>query len=272
MKSLIGQCLCICMLVTTVVSPASAEGAEPQLVADEFREALARISVATSAKPPEAVDFPPQVARFVRVLIHETSGDSQPCIDELEILGPEGTENLALVKRGAVASASSVLAGYAIHAIEHLNDGRYGNDHSWIAATGGREWAQIELPEPATVASVVVTRDRSGQYRDRIPEVFEVLVSTDGEHWQSVAGETAPQPTGLAGFPICRSTGCPSRAGTVCCSTHFFASERRGAPFRPTTTCRLCWSIGQLSRADRRTGVASPDWSPWSGHWCSSRR
>ena len=74
MKSLIGQSLYMCMLVTTVVSPASAEGAEPQLVADEFREALARISVATSAKPPEAVDFPPQVARFVRVLIHETSG------------------------------------------------------------------------------------------------------------------------------------------------------------------------------------------------------
>jgi hypothetical protein len=63
----------------------------------------------------------------------------------------------------------------------------YKNDHSWIAATGGREWAQIELPKPATVASVMTTRDRSGHYRDRIPEVFEVLVSLDGKEWKSVA-------------------------------------------------------------------------------------
>ena len=33
----------------------------------------------------------------------------------------------------------------------------------------------------------MVTRDRTGKYRDRIPEVFEVLVSQDGQQWQSVA-------------------------------------------------------------------------------------
>jgi len=160
---------------------------EPRLVADEFQEALTRISSLAAAKPPEALDFSPQAARFVRVAIHETSGNSQPGIDELEIYGPEGQENLALAERGAVASASSLLSGYPIHQIKHLNDGRYGNDHSWIAATSGAAWVQIEFPQAASIARVIVTRDRSGKYRDRIPEVFEVQVSQDGQQWQAIA-------------------------------------------------------------------------------------
>ena len=37
------------------------------------------------------------------------------------------------------------------------------------------------------MASVLITRDRTGKFQDRIPEVFEVLVSQDGQQWQSVA-------------------------------------------------------------------------------------
>jgi hypothetical protein len=157
------------------------------LVTDEFHETLARISVMTAFKPPEILDFPPHKVRLVRLVIHETSGTAQPGIDEFEIFGPTGKDNLALAERGAVASASSLIAGYAIHTVEHLNDGKYGNDHSWIAASNKSEWVQIELPQLANVARVIVTRDRTGRYRDRIPEVFEVLVSQDGRHWQSVA-------------------------------------------------------------------------------------
>jgi hypothetical protein len=164
-----------------------AEGNETLLVADEFRATLARLSALAPVQSPEAEEFPPHEARFVRVLIHETSSRSQPGIDELEIFGPGGKENLALAKCGAVASASSLLPGHRIHQVKHLNDGLYGNDHSWIAATSGREWAQIELPKPTRVSSVLITRDRTGKYRDRIPEVFEVLVSKDGQQWQSVA-------------------------------------------------------------------------------------
>jgi hypothetical protein len=172
--------------VTAGLSPTPSRGAEPRLAADEFQETLQRISTLT-IKPPEALDFPPQQARFVRVTIHETSGNSQPGIDELEIFGPAGKDNLALAERGAVASASSLLPGYPIHQIKHLNDGRYGNDYSWIAATSGAAWVQIELPQPAAVAGVLITRDRDGKYSDRIAEVFEVLVSQDGQQWQSVA-------------------------------------------------------------------------------------
>ena len=179
--------ICVGLLLTVGLSPTWGEGSEPRLVADEFQETLARISALAPAKSLDTLEFPPLEARFVRVTIHETSGGSQPGIDELEIFGPDGKENLALARHGAVPSASSLLPGHRIHQIKHLNDGLYGNDHSWIAATSGREWAQIELSKSAKIASVLVTRDRTGKYRDRIPEVFEVLVSQDGQHWQSVA-------------------------------------------------------------------------------------
>ncbi|MFV2069498.1 MAG: hypothetical protein ACC645_21240, partial [Pirellulales bacterium] len=138
---------------------------------------------------PNAVGFSDHEARFVRFVIHASSA-SQPCIDELEVYGPEGTDNLAAAKQGAKATAGSCLAGYREHSIEHLNDGRYGNQYSWIAATTGTEWAQIELPKGATVSKVVFSRDRTGRYADRVPIKFDLLLSLDGAKWQKVKSVT----------------------------------------------------------------------------------
>jgi len=63
---------------------------------------------------------------------------SQPCIDELEVYGAGDGKNLAVAGEGAKATASSCLSGYAIHQISHLNDGLYGNSHSWIAVSSER--------------------------------------------------------------------------------------------------------------------------------------
>ena len=68
------------------------------------------------------IKFPDQRARFVRLLIHKSSAN-QPCIDELEVYGPDGKSNLALAQNGAKATASSCLPGYSAHQIAHLNDG-----------------------------------------------------------------------------------------------------------------------------------------------------
>ena len=143
---------------------------------------------------PNAVAFPPARAKFVRFVIHASSG-GQPCIDELEIYGPDGTRNLALAKDGAKASASSCLSGYPIHKIAHLNDGLYGNSHSWIAASDGEEWAEIELPQAAEVGKVVFSRDREGKYGDRLPVDFEIRLSLDGKQWttaRTVKSQGAP--------------------------------------------------------------------------------
>lgn len=158
------------MVVALWLVGAAAPGADPVFRPDQ-------------ANP---ISFAPQSARFVRVAISATSG-GQPCLDELEVYGADGKTNLALASAGAKAAASSCLAGYAYHAIANLNDGRYGNKQSWIAAAVDGQWAQIELAAPAVVSKVVLSRDREGHYRDRMPLAVEVSLSGDGQKWQSVA-------------------------------------------------------------------------------------
>ncbi len=137
------------------------------------------------AAKPNVILFPAQEAKFVRFVILESAG-GQPCLDELEVYGADASRNLALAGNGAKATASSCLPGHAIHQVAHLNDGRYGNDHSWIAAGSSGEWAQIELPQPAQVSRVIFSRDREGRFQDRLPEAFEVRLSLDGTQWRTV--------------------------------------------------------------------------------------
>ena len=142
---------------------------------------------------PNAVTFPAENARFVRLVIQATSG-SEPCIDELEVYAEKGSRNLALAKHGAKATASSCMPANPKHRIEHLNDGLYGNEYSWIAAGSAGQWARIELAEPAKVSKVVFSRDRNRQYSDRVPVRCEVQLSPDGKQWKTVkkvAGKAA---------------------------------------------------------------------------------
>jgi len=146
----------------------------------------AEIEIEISADRPNTVTFPAQSAKFIRFLIL-AAAQGQPCLDELEVFGPNSEANLALSVHGAIASASSCLPGHAIHQIEHLNDGQYGNSYSWIAAGDTGEWAQIELPEITAVDRVVFSRDRNGTFSDRLPVRCEVCISLDGAAWETVA-------------------------------------------------------------------------------------
>ena len=185
-------------VVALLVLPAAA-GMCRGRVAEELPKALGAVLDRDGAG--RSVEFPTQEARFVRLAIHRCSGAAAG-IDELEIYGPDSRDNLALGSRGAQARASSVIAGFAIHAIEHLNDGRYGNDHSWIAGTADGAWADIVLPAPARIARVAYSRDREGVFTDRQIADAEVLLSTDGQTWKSVARITGglPPPATLT-FP-----------------------------------------------------------------------
>jgi len=133
----------------------SAAPAEQREIAEEAFAARAENIAADRANNTlvTSIEFAAQEARIVRLVIRRPHAGA-PCIDELEVYGPNSLTNLALASRGAVARASSVLPGYAIHAVAHLNDGLYGNDNSWISATEGEEWAQIELPATALVGRV----------------------------------------------------------------------------------------------------------------------
>lgn len=173
--------------VLGIVVLAGAAGAGQRIrVADEVRTALGETKGAVGNEHVTTIIFPAQSAKIVRLVIHNTQGGSAG-VDELELFGSEGGENLALAVRGAIARASSVIAGYKIHAIANLNDGQFGNDHSWIAATTGEEWVEIELSKAVSVARLDFSRDRNGKFTDRYPKDVDVCLSLDGKAWSKVA-------------------------------------------------------------------------------------
>ena len=135
--------------------------------------------------------FAPVDAKFVRFSISETT-QLQPCLDELEVFTSGGkSRNIALASLGTKATASSTLPGYAIHQLAHINDGEYGNDHSWISDENGRGWVQLEFARPQLIDRVVWSRDRDNvaRYNDRLPTKYAVEVSKDGIEWNRVAGQ-----------------------------------------------------------------------------------
>ena len=143
-------------------------------------------------------DFQPVKAKWIRFTIHATNS-GEPGIDELEIYGPEDeTRNLALAGNGARASASGSLAGYQIHELEGVNDGRYGNGHCWIADK--REaWVKIELPQPALVHKVVWSRDREGKFSDRLATNYVIETALKPGVWQIVASSADRRPVAPEG-------------------------------------------------------------------------
>ena len=133
--------------------------------------------------------FAPTKARFVRMTIHATNS-AEPCIDELEIftIGAK-PENVAFASRGTKVKASSSLPGFAIHKLDHVNDGRYGNSFSWISNEPGRGWVELELPQDFEIDRIVWSRDRDpAQYKDRTATKYVFEVSLDRATWQIVAG------------------------------------------------------------------------------------
>ena len=121
-------------------------------------------------------------AKFLRFTILQSTG-GEPCIDELEIYTPQD-RNVALTTNGAKAAASGTLPGYEIHKLAHINDGRYGNERSWISSSAGSGWVQIEFPHVKTINRLQWGRDRTGRFRDRLATSFKIEVATELGKWQ----------------------------------------------------------------------------------------
>ncbi|MDB6025127.1 MAG: Protein of unknown function (DUF1553)/Protein of unknown function (DUF1549)/Planctomycete, partial [Verrucomicrobiales bacterium] len=139
--------------------------------------------------PRQNVDrFAPVTAKFLRFIVSDTTG-VEPCLDELEIYtSGENSRNVALATAGAKASASSVYPNAAIHKLEHINDGLFGNDHSWISSEAGKGWVQIEFPGAVSINKVVWGRDREERYADRLATNYKIEAGTTTNDWKVVAG------------------------------------------------------------------------------------
>ena len=138
--------------------------------------------------------FLPVKARYVRFTILKTN-EGEPCIDELEIYGPgEESPNVALASGGAKAAASGTYPDNPMHRLEHINDGRVGNERSWISNEAGAGWVQIELPETLTIDRVVWGRDRNEKYNDRLATAYKIEVAEKTNDWIPVASSDDRQP------------------------------------------------------------------------------
>ncbi len=133
--------------------------------------------------------FHPVEARYVRFTTLETVDDNrhEPCLDELEIYSAGDRQNVALASAGARATSSGNYSETGIHQLPHVNDGQYGNSHSWISNQLGAGWVQIELAEPRVIDRIAWSRDREGRFADRLSVRYRIEVSTNGEDWRLVA-------------------------------------------------------------------------------------
>ncbi|MDZ4289815.1 MAG: PSD1 and planctomycete cytochrome C domain-containing protein [Prosthecobacter sp.] len=158
----------------------------PKLIAATHRliqfEPLAGQRVAVHAR--RNIDrFKPVTTTKVRFAVLATSENNryEPCLDELEIYSTEG-KNAALDAK-VVASGSMKSSK---HRLEHLNDGHYGNERSWISNTKGTGWVELEFSQPQTIEAVVWGRDRLEKLRDRQIVKYRIEAFAD-KAWTTIA-------------------------------------------------------------------------------------
>lgn len=97
-------------------------------------------------------------ARFVRFIILETNGGS-PCLDELEVFTAEADpRNVASRDAGAHPAASLSEVIPTIHQLRNLNDGRFGNNFSWLG--GGSHVANGSVQQMVDIQHMAEAVDR----------------------------------------------------------------------------------------------------------------
>jgi hypothetical protein len=91
--------------------------------------------------------------------------------------GALGEHNLASAANGAKAFAKDVISGYVEHAIDHLNDGVYGNANSWVAGSD-ETFVGITFAQPTRFDSLAFGRDNTGVLTDRFSGLYTFQYTT----------------------------------------------------------------------------------------------
>lgn len=134
----------------------------------------------------ENVDrFPLVKTKLLRFTIQSTN-NLEPCIDELEVFNSAG-ENVALASAGTRCRSSGDTVVPDRHELRFINDGVYGNPHSWMSGETGKGWIELEFAEEQTIGRVAWGRDREGNFRDRLATSYQIEISDAEGHWQTIA-------------------------------------------------------------------------------------
>ncbi len=124
--------------------------------------------------------FAPSSARLAG-LLGSSSAPGTQAAPEL----PDGPGNFAFVGNGAKPATASSARPEPKHHSVGINDGNYGNEHSWIG-TRPHSWFEIDLGKPARVGRFKLGRDRTGGLTDRQPDRVKIETSLDGQTWRPV--------------------------------------------------------------------------------------
>ncbi|MEI7462296.1 MAG: DUF1549 domain-containing protein, partial [Pirellula sp.] len=137
-------------------------------------------------------NFPSTEVKFIRFTISATNA-AEPCIDELQVFSDN--QNVALASNGASVRSSGDYE-HPLHKLEHINDGQFGNSRSWISSLRSGGWVEIQLAKPFLVERIVWSRDRQGNFSDRLATDYRFETSLDGDKWKQVASSTDRVPFG----------------------------------------------------------------------------
>jgi hypothetical protein len=140
--------------------------------------------------------FPAIVAHAVRFTVRATNNDAEPCLDELEAWSSDGgaPRNVAAAAAGGAATSSGNYPDASKHRLANVNDGKYGNDFSWISSAAGQGWVRIDWRQATSIDRVAWGRDRLGGYADRLPTDYRIeALRTDGA-WIEVASSVDRRP------------------------------------------------------------------------------
>ncbi len=91
-----------------------------------------------------------------------------------------GAGNLS-TRSGATAFADSTLPNYPQHRVEYLNDGIYGNEHSWISNAKSSPAAGIDLGGMCRVDAIAFGRNNGGKtpHKDRCDGIYTIQYTTE---------------------------------------------------------------------------------------------
>jgi len=144
--------------------------------------------------------FTPVRAKRVRFTIRATNS-LEPCVDELEVFNTAGT-NVALASAGAKFTTSGDSVSPNRHEPQFINDGRYGNERSWMSSQRGRGWVEIEFAREEEISRLVWGRDRLGKFEDRLATDYTIEVAGEAG-WKAVADASDRRPfvAGMGGGP-----------------------------------------------------------------------
>ncbi|GAF68957.1 unnamed protein product, partial [marine sediment metagenome] len=149
--------------------------------------------------------FEPITARYVKMVASGTINHQPVAIDEVDIISEpvsfiDAVKNLYRIDKledklqliadfdrfsHMKAYASSIYPGAAGFKIEHLIDGNYGHDHTWVVPPGGgflKSWIKIDLQIPTEINKVVWSGDRKG-YAQNVIKNYTIQTSLDDKDW-----------------------------------------------------------------------------------------